>query len=65
MVEGYGKLLGRILADNGWEFLRHAKGNHEIWTNPATGRRVSVDRGTRSRKAAMRILKQAGISHKL
>ena len=65
MVEGYGKLLRGILADNGWEYLCHAKGDHEIWTNPATGRRVSLDRGTRPRKTAMRILKQAGISHKL
>jgi len=45
--------------------LRHGKGDHEVWINDATDRRVSLDRGTRSRKTALRILKQAGIKAKL
>jgi predicted RNA binding protein YcfA (HicA-like mRNA interferase family) len=60
VVEGYGKLLRRLLKENGWTLLRYGKGDHEIWTNPATGRSVSLDRGTRSRGTAKRILKAAG-----
>ncbi|HVQ06915.1 MAG TPA: type II toxin-antitoxin system HicA family toxin [Allosphingosinicella sp.] len=65
MVEGYGKLLRAILKENGWRLLRHGKGDHEFWINDTTGRRVSLDRGTRSRRTAIRILKQAGIKAKL
>lgn len=65
MVEGYGKLLRSILTENGWRLLRHGKGDHEVWIDDETGRRVSLDRGTRSRKTALRILKQVGIKAKL
>lgn len=61
MVDGYGKRLRLLLRQNGWELHRRGKGDHEIWIDPATGRKVTVDRGTRARGSALSILKKAGI----
>jgi predicted RNA binding protein YcfA (HicA-like mRNA interferase family) len=61
VVDGYGKLVKRILRDHGFEILRRGKGDHEIWWNPTTRRQVTVDEGTRSRYTAQETLKQAGI----
>ena len=65
MVEGYGKLVKRILREHGFEKLRSGKGDHEIWWNPETKRQVTVDSGTRSRFLAQETLKQAGIKARL
>ena len=64
MVEGYGKLVKRILHKHGWAKLRQAKGDHEIWWNPETRNQVTVD-NTHSRYTAQEILKAAGIKHRL
>ena len=32
----------RFLRDNGYEFKRHGRGDHEIWWNPRTGHPVTV-----------------------
>lgn len=57
----YGPLLRRVLREHGWEFLRPGKGDHQIWTDPRTGRTVSVDAGSKSRHLTNRILKELGI----
>jgi len=51
----------RILRKNGWEFLRHGDGDHDIWWNPGTRRKVSVDSKIKSRHSANGVLKQAGL----
>ncbi len=50
-----------LLRQAGWEFLRTAKGDHEIWHDPKTGRKVSVDHSMKSRHTANEILKKAGL----
>jgi predicted RNA binding protein YcfA (HicA-like mRNA interferase family) len=35
--------IRRLLRDAGWRFHRQAKGDHEIWINPETGEKVTVD----------------------
>lgn len=65
MVDGFGKRLRVLLREHGWRLLRQGKGDHEVWHNPATGRRVTLDRGTRARGTAQTILKQAGIEDRL
>jgi predicted RNA binding protein YcfA (HicA-like mRNA interferase family) len=35
--------IRRLLRDAGWRFDRQAKGDHEIWINPETGEKVTVD----------------------
>lgn len=60
----YGRELKRMLLDNGCRFIRHGKGDHEIWFSPITDRSFTVDAGTRKRFTANAILKQAGIAEK-
>ena len=51
----------RLLRENGYEFKRPGRGDHEIWWNPKTQFHVTVDRKLRSRFTANGILKEAGI----
>lgn len=51
----------RLLREHGFEFLRQGRGDHEIWHNPSTGRKVTVDGTIKSRHTANGILKQAGL----
>jgi predicted RNA binding protein YcfA (HicA-like mRNA interferase family) len=52
----------RLLRENGYELKRQGRGDHEIWWNRKTGRRLIVDRKLRSRFTANGILKEAGIA---
>jgi hypothetical protein len=61
----YYRELRRILLDHGCRFVRHGKGDHEIWFSPITNLTFSVDAGTRKRFTANAVLKQAGIEEKL
>jgi predicted RNA binding protein YcfA (HicA-like mRNA interferase family) len=60
-VKGYGKPVREMLRAAGWEFLRHGKGDHDIWHNPKTGQRVTVPVKLLSRHTANDILKDAGL----
>jgi hypothetical protein len=51
----------RLLRDACYEFKRQGRGDHEIWWNPKTGMRVTVDRKLASRFTANGILKEAGL----
>lgn len=51
----------RILRDNHCVFVRHAKGDHDLWYSPITRRHVTVDHKIKSRHTANAVLKQAGI----
>ena len=55
------KATRKALAGAGWELLRHAKGDHEIWHDPRTGQKVTVDGNMKSRHTANAILKKAGL----
>jgi len=61
MGSKYGRDLKRRLLDHGCRFVRHGKGDHEIWFSPITNLTFTVDAGTRKRFTAEAILKQAGI----
>jgi predicted RNA binding protein YcfA (HicA-like mRNA interferase family) len=37
----------RLLRDAGWVFHREGKGSHEIWSDPVSGRKVTVPRTLR------------------
>lgn len=39
----YEKKVREILKENGYYFVRHGKGDHDIWYNPITGVHVTVD----------------------
>jgi YcfA-like protein. len=52
----------QILKENGCYFVRHGKGDHDIWYSPITNRNITVDGEIRIRYVANGIMKQAGIN---
>ncbi|MCO6048206.1 type II toxin-antitoxin system HicA family toxin [Mesorhizobium sp. RP14(2022)] len=54
--------LKKRLRENGWELLRHGKGDHDIWYDPQTGRKVAIDHKIKSRHTANAVLEQAGLA---
>ncbi len=63
MADLYREIVEALRA-NGFILLRTGKGSHEIWSNPASNRRVTVPRSTKSRHTANEVLKQAGLEKK-
>jgi len=61
-VNDFAPAVRRILSENGWEFSRRGRGDHDIWRHPGTGRKVTVDGTIRSRHTANGVLKQAGLA---
>jgi hypothetical protein len=50
-----------MLRSAGCTFVRHAKGDQELWYSPLTGRHFVFDRGVKVRHTANGILKDAGL----
>ena len=61
----YEKKVRELLRNNGCRFVRHGKGDHDIWFSPITNRNVTGDSTIKSRHTANAIMKQSGISHRL
>lgn len=57
----YEKKVRQELSDNGCYFVRHGKGDHDIWYSPISGKNVAVDGTIKSRHTANAVMKQAGI----
>ncbi|WP_297232283.1 type II toxin-antitoxin system HicA family toxin [uncultured Flavonifractor sp.] len=64
MAEGYEKKVRELLARHGCSFVRHGKGDHDIWYSPITSRHVTVDGKIKSRFTANAIMKQSGIDYR-
>ena len=60
----YEKAVRKILNDNGCSFLRHGKGDHDIWYSPINNHNVAVDSKIKSRHMANAILKESGIKYR-
>ena len=60
-MANYYRPLVKILRENGFEFQRQGRGNHELWWNAERKLAAVVDRGVGSRHTANDILKQAGL----
>ena len=60
----YEKKVRNILKVNGCSFVRHGKGDHDIWYSPITDRNITVDSKIKSRHTANEILKQSGIQYR-
>ena len=58
----YEKKVREILSQNGCYFVRHGKGDHDIWYSPISSRHVTVDSKIKSRYTVNAVLKQCGIS---
>jgi hypothetical protein len=57
----YEKQVRKKLTENGCYFLRHGKGDHDIWFSPITNLPITVDGEIVSRHVANGIMKRAGI----
>ncbi len=53
--------LVKVFSDAGCEFVRHGKGDHQIWRSPISNRRFTVDSKIKSRHTVNEVLKQAGL----
>lgn len=60
----YEKKVRVVLSQNGCAFVRHSKGDHDIWYSPITGRHFTVDGKIKSRHTANAIMKQSGIEYR-
>ena len=60
----YEKKVRDKLKENGCYFVRHGKGDHDIWYSPISGVNFPVDSRIKSRHTANSIMKQSGIKHK-
>lgn len=63
-MAGFEREVRSILAEQGCTFVRHGKGDHDIWYSPITQRHITVDGKILSRHTANAIMKQAGIAHR-
>jgi len=59
----YEKKVREILRNNGCSFVRHGKGDHDIWYSPINNRNITVDGNINIRHVANEIMKQAGIKY--
>lgn len=57
----YGKKVRELLLSHGCLFVRHGKGDHDIYYSPMTKRNFTVDSKIKSRHTANAIMKQSGI----
>lgn len=60
----YEKKVRTILTENGCKFVRHGKGDSDIWYSPITDRNITVDGKIKSRHTANEIMKQSGIRYR-
>ena len=60
----YEKRVRDILKENDCYFVRHGKGDHDIWFSPITNHPITVDGKIKSRHTANSIMKEAGIDYK-
>jgi len=60
----YTRALKKYLREAGCSFVRHGKGDHEIWLSPVTVLKFVVDNAIKSRHTANAVLKQAGLPKK-
>ena len=63
-MAGYERKLKKFLIENGCNFHRQGKGDHEMWWSPVSGRFFTVDGIIKSRHMANEVLKQAGVDEK-
>jgi uncharacterized protein (DUF1330 family) len=57
----YEKKVRDALSKHGCYFLRHGKGDHDVWYSPETDHSFPVAARIKSRHTANEIMKQAGV----
>jgi uncharacterized protein (DUF1330 family) len=59
----YEKRVRDVLSRHGCHYLRHGKGDHDLWYSPANNHSFPVAAKIKSRHTANEIMKQAGIDY--
>ena len=59
----YRRELIKKLESHGCEYVKPAKGSHELWQSPISNTRFVVQKKMKSRHTANGVLKQAGIEN--
>jgi hypothetical protein len=60
-VKGFGNAVRDKLREAGCWFVRHGKGDHDLWYSPISRRKLTVPVNIMSRHLANDILKDAGL----
>lgn len=60
-MRGYGRLVREALDEAGCTFLRHGRGDHDVWRSPHADKPVTVPVNIDSRHTANKVLKDAGL----
>ena len=60
-MKGFGKAARGKLEEAGCWFVRHGKGDHDIWYSPISKRSFTVPVKIMSRHLANKILRDAGL----
>lgn len=63
MSKNYNKEILKLVKDSGCTFVRHVKGDHDIWFSPITNRPFTIDGNIKSKELANAVMKQSGIDH--
>ena len=63
-MPGYEKQVKDALRANGCSFVRHGKGDHDIWHSPITNQNFPVDGKIKSRHTANAVMRQSGVNKK-
>ena len=61
----YTRQVKKLLSDNECYFVRHGRGDHDIWYSPITNRNFTVDGSLTKRSSANETLKCAGVKQKV
>ena len=60
-MRGYGRLVRERLEAAGCEFVRHGRGDHDVWRSPLSATPFTVPVNIDSRHTANKVLKDAGL----
>ena len=60
-MKGFGKAVRDKLSTAGCAFIRHGRGDHDIWHSPVNGKNFTVPVTIMSRHMANKIMKDAGL----
>ena len=61
MSKNFNREVVRLAKENGCLFVRHGKGDHDIWYSPITDRNFTIDGNIKSRYLANAVMMQSGI----
>ena len=63
-MSNYNRKILELVKQYGCIFIRHGKGDHDIWYSPITKRNFTIDGNIKSRELANAIMRQSGIQYK-